>query len=80
MGITGSIVLAADDPAALASFYGALLEFEPQPGLSATHWRVPWFVVGWRSTRHRAAVPSRSSGDFRTPFFRSFHSSRGTIG
>ncbi len=23
MGITGSIVLAADDPAALASFYGA---------------------------------------------------------
>ncbi|WP_254980524.1 hypothetical protein [Cyanobium sp. ATX 6A2] len=40
MGMTGSIVLAADDPVALASFYGALLEVEPQPGLSASHWRV----------------------------------------
>lgn len=38
----GSIVLAADDPAALARFYGALLGLMPQQGLSATHWRVPW--------------------------------------
>ncbi|MFM7674017.1 MAG: VOC family protein [Synechococcus sp.] len=38
----GSIVLAADDPAVLARFYGALLGVAPQPGLSATHWRVPW--------------------------------------
>jgi hypothetical protein len=47
MGMTGSIVLAADDPVALASFYGALLEVEPQPGLSASHWRVPWPAGGW---------------------------------
>ncbi|MFM7087030.1 MAG: VOC family protein [Cyanobium sp.] len=37
-----SLVLAADDPAALARFYGALLQVEPQPGLSASHWRLPW--------------------------------------
>ena len=45
--ITGSLVLAADDPAALARFYGALLNVEPQPGLSITHWRVPWLADGW---------------------------------
>ena len=45
--ITGSLVLAADDPAALARFYGALLNVEPQPGLSSTHWRVPWPAGGW---------------------------------
>ena len=32
MGITDSIVLAADDPAALASFYGALLEVSRSRG------------------------------------------------
>ena len=32
--ITSSLVLAADDPAALAQFYGALLGAQPQPGLS----------------------------------------------
>ena len=47
MGITGLIVLPADDPAALASFYGALLEVEPQPGLSPSHWRLPWPAGGW---------------------------------
>lgn len=47
MGISGSIVLAADDPAALARFYEALLEVQPQPGLRATHWRVPWPAGGW---------------------------------
>jgi hypothetical protein len=47
MGMTGSIVLAADDPAALARFYGALLEVEPQPGLSPSHWRLPWPAGGW---------------------------------
>jgi hypothetical protein len=36
-----------DDPAALASFYGALLEVEPQPGLSPSHWRLPWPAGGW---------------------------------
>ena len=35
--ITSSLVLAADDPAALGQFYGALLKVEPQPGLSGTH-------------------------------------------
>ena len=45
--ITGSLVLAADDPAALARFYGDLLDMEPQPGLSSTHWRVRWPAGGW---------------------------------
>jgi hypothetical protein len=45
--MTGSIVLAADDPAALARFYGALLEVEPQQGLSPSHWRLPWPAGGW---------------------------------
>jgi hypothetical protein len=55
--LTGSIVLAADDPAALARFYGALLGAEPQPGMSGTHWRVPWPSGGWLElyapSRHR---------------------------
>ncbi len=54
--MTGSIVLAADDPAALAGFYGALLEVEPQPGLSSSHWRVPWPAGGWLELY----APSRS--------------------
>ena len=45
--ITSSLVLAADDPAALARFYGALLNAEPHPGLSDTNWRVPWPAGGW---------------------------------
>ncbi|MCX5957789.1 MAG: VOC family protein [Cyanobacteria bacterium] len=56
MAITGSIVLAADDPAALARFYGALLEVEPQPGLSPSHWRLPWPAGGWLEVYE----PSRS--------------------
>jgi hypothetical protein len=43
---TASIVLAADDPAALARFYGALLAAAPQPGLSSSHWRLPWPAGG----------------------------------
>jgi len=35
----GSIVLAADDPAALTHFYGALIDVEPQLGLSSTLWQ-----------------------------------------
>ncbi len=42
-----SIVLAADDPAALAAFYGELLESRPQPGLGPGHWRLPWPAGGW---------------------------------
>lgn len=45
--MTGSIVLAADDPARLACFYGALLKVEPHQGLSATHWRVSWPAGGF---------------------------------
>ncbi len=40
--MTGSIVLVADDPAALARFDGALLAVEPQPGLSTAHRHVAW--------------------------------------
>jgi hypothetical protein len=47
----GSIVLAADDPAALAHFYGALLDVEPQLGLISTHWRVRWPAGGWLEGR-----------------------------
>jgi hypothetical protein len=47
MTMTASIVLAADDPAGLARFYGALLKQEPLPGLSAQHWRLPWPAGGW---------------------------------
>jgi hypothetical protein len=45
--MTASIVLAADDPTGLARFYGALLAVLPEPGLSASHWRVPWPSGGW---------------------------------
>jgi hypothetical protein len=47
VAVTGSIVLAADEPAALALFYGRLLEVKPQPGISSTHWRVAWPAGGW---------------------------------
>ncbi|MFZ9849804.1 MAG: VOC family protein [Vulcanococcus sp.] len=36
-----SVLLACADPAALARFYGDLLPVVPQPGLSASHWRLP---------------------------------------
>jgi len=35
-----SIVLAAVDPAALARFYGALLQVPVQTGMNASHWRL----------------------------------------
>jgi hypothetical protein len=54
--ITSSLVLAADDPAALALFYGALLGVKPQLGLSSAHWRVPWPAGGWLELY----APSRS--------------------
>ena len=61
--ITGLLVLAADDPAALARFYGALLNVEPLPGLSSTHWRVPWPAGGWLELY----APSRSRPHPRQP-------------
>lgn len=54
--MSGSLVMAADDPAALARFYGALLAVEPQPGLSTSHWRLPWPAGGWLEIY----APSRS--------------------
>ncbi|MEB3353338.1 MAG: VOC family protein [Cyanobacteriota bacterium] len=61
--LTSALVLAADDPAALARFYGALLNVEPQPGLSSTHWRVPWAAGGWLELY----APSRSRPQPRHP-------------
>ncbi|WP_231597902.1 VOC family protein [Synechococcus sp. CBW1002] len=61
--MSASIVLAADDPAGLARFYGALLEVEPQPGLSGTHWRVAWPAGGWLEIY----APSRSRTQPRQP-------------
>ena len=61
--ITSSLVLAADDPAGLAQFYGALLQVEPQPGLSITHWRVPWPAGCWLEVY----APSRSRPQPRQP-------------
>jgi hypothetical protein len=63
LGMTASIVLAADDPATLARFYGALLTVEPQPGLSASHWRVPWPAGGWLEVY----APSRTRPQPRQP-------------
>jgi hypothetical protein len=45
--IDSALVLAADNPAALAQFYAALLGVERQPGFSARHWLVPWPTGGW---------------------------------
>ena len=61
--ITSSLVLAADDPAALVQFYGALLGVAPQPGLSSTHWRVAWPAGGWLEVYS----PSRSRPQPRQP-------------
>ncbi|MFZ0407463.1 MAG: VOC family protein [Cyanobium sp.] len=44
--VAGSILLAADNPAALARFYAALLEVEAQPGLNPRHWRLSWPAGG----------------------------------
>ena len=62
-GTTGAVVMAADDPSALARFYGALLGVEPQLGLSSTHWRVPWPPGGWLEVY----TPSRSRPQPRQP-------------
>ncbi len=44
--VSGLILLAADDPAALASFYAALLEVEAKPGRDHQHWRLNWPAGG----------------------------------
>jgi hypothetical protein len=42
-----ALVLAADDPYALATFYGSLLGCTPVAGMQAHHWRLPWSAGGW---------------------------------
>ena len=54
--VKASLVLAADEPAALARFYGDLLGVAPQPGVSGRHWRLPWPSGGWLELY----APSRS--------------------
>ena len=53
---TVGLVLAADDPAALARFYGHVCGAAAQPGLSASHWRVPLPGPPWLEVY----APSRS--------------------
>ena len=42
-----AVVLAADQPTALASFYGSLLEQTPQAGSGPNHCRLPLPQGGW---------------------------------
>jgi predicted enzyme related to lactoylglutathione lyase len=58
-----SIVLAADDPANLARFYGALLNVAPREGWNPSHWRVPWPAGGFLEIY----APSRSRPQPRQP-------------
>lgn len=63
MEVSGSLVLAADDPAALAAFYGALLQVTAAPGLGPSHWRLPWPAGGLLEIY----APSRSRPQPRQP-------------
>ena len=62
-GVEVTLVLAADDPKALAAFYAALVDAVPVPGFSATHWRVALPRAGWlelyRPSRSRPQPPQR---------------------
>jgi hypothetical protein len=53
---TVGLVLAADDPEALARFYGSVCLSPLQAGLSASHWRLPLPGSGWLEIY----APSRS--------------------
>ncbi len=61
--LSAALVLAADDPEALAAFYAALVEASPATGFSAAHWRVPLPGMGWlelyRPSRQRPLTPGR---------------------
>ncbi|MCP9915568.1 VOC family protein [Cyanobium sp. ATX 6F1] len=56
-------MLAADDPAALAGFYGELLLVKALPGWGPGHWRLPWPPGGWLEIY----APSRSRPQPRQP-------------
>ena len=61
--MAAALVLAADDPRALAGFYADLVGAEPHPGLSDSHWRVALPQAGWlelyRPSRSRPLVRQR---------------------
>ena len=62
-GLEVALVLAADDPQALATFYAALVGASPMAGLSAAHWRVLLPGAGWlelyRPSQARPQPPQR---------------------
>ena len=63
--LSSSLVLAADNPSALARFYADLLAVEPLQGFGASHWRVPWPAGGFleiyapSQSRPQAKQPGR---------------------
>jgi len=61
--VTSALVLAADDPQALAAFYAVLAGASVSAGFSAAHWRVPLPEMGWlelyRPSRQRPLPPGR---------------------
>jgi len=61
--LSSSLVLAADNPSALARFYADLLAVEPLQGLGASHWRVPWPAGGFLEIY----APSQSRPQARQP-------------
>ena len=63
--LSSSLVLAADNPSALARFYADLLAVEPLQGFGGSHWRVPWPAGGFleiyapSQSRPQAKQPGR---------------------
>jgi hypothetical protein len=61
--VAAALVLAADDPEALAAFYAALVEASASPGFSTAHWRVQLPGMGWlelyRPSRQRPLPQGR---------------------
>jgi len=61
--VAAAVVLAADNPEALAAFYAALVDASPTPGFSTAHWRVLLPAMGWlelyRPSRQRPLPQGR---------------------
>ncbi len=61
--VAAALVLAADDPEALAAFYAALVEVSASPGFSTAHWRVQLPGMGclelYRPSRQRPLPQGR---------------------
>ena len=61
--IEAALVLATDEPQALARFYAALVDGSAVPGFSGSHWRVPLPGMGWlelyRPSRQRPVARGR---------------------